>query len=268
MNSINHSNIALARTVRFVEDERVVADWLDGEAREEAEQAVFLNDVAERRIDDPECGLVMNEIEGKDLDFKELIASVAGTWAAAEKAQQLFELQAARKALGLTRNEEVTEEAVANVSVDLLRKEERVINRKEQAAYFRQKLEDKAIFLREMSYRAERSTDQEFVDLVKKIANQTKKWCEGRQNRERPYSKSAVNALYNEAVHTLVALGVFRVAFTKKEFGTGEECSFFSKPTRAGMVEVKNGADDWALAAHFYEVEDGCKHVSTRGSEY
>lgn len=155
------------------------------------------------------------------------------------------------------------------VDPKILAKKETEILRKDQAAHWRERLEDKAILLRDLCFRAEEMQrgrlpmDDHFVQLVIKLANKTKVWCEGRQGRERPYSKRAINALYNEAVHTLVALGKFKTAFVRKEYNSEEECSFFMKPTRQDMVEVKS-AQNWAdeLRTIVYEVDDGCSKVS------
>lgn len=274
-NIVNLANIVSSRTIRFVEDEMEVPAWLEGEAREEAEQEAWLASMSSRRIDDPDAALTMNEIEGKDLEFKGHIQGVAAAYAAADRAQQGFENQALRAALRLSRNDDLTPELIQSVDLKNLRKEEQIINAQTNASYFRKKLEERAFYLREFSYKAEQmqvgrlTMDAEFVQMVINLANKTKVWCEGRFNRAKPYSKRAVAALYNEAIHTLVALGKFRVAFTKKEWNSEEECSFFTKATQEDMVEVKSGSD-WAdeLRSCYYETEDGCARTPVRGSEF
>lgn len=141
---------------------------------------------------------------------------------------------------------------------DLLRKEKEILT-KNQAAYKRSKLERKAHQLRELCHMAEHGSQEE-VKLAIKMANKVKLWCEQKQ----PYSKRSVDALYNEAIHTLVALGKFKVALVRREWNTrdraftGEECSFFLKKTAEEMVEVKTGLD-WneEVATLFYEQGNG-----------
>lgn len=155
---------------------------------------------------------------------------------------------------------------------ELARKESEIL-RKDQAAYFRKVLENKAIMLREFSYKAEQmqagrmKMDQEFINMVIKLANRTKVWVEARDKRPKPYSKRALNALWNEACYTLHALGIFRAIYPRLEYKSTDHCSFFMKSTAEDMVEVKSGLD-WAddLRALFYETDDGCYHAPVRGS--
>jgi hypothetical protein len=234
-----------------------------------------------------------------DAEFNSVMGSLAQVMSAADESQKRHDRMVMRLAivdkLKKTGNEDMIEQVndslvdrIMNnegefdselkpflVSKDYLFRKEREIMQKDQASFFRKKLEDKAIMLRDFSFKAEEMQrgklpmDGEFVQLVIKMANKTKVWCEGRFNRPKPYSKRAVNALYNEALHTLVALGVFRVAFTKKEFNSDQECSFFFKKTREDMVDVKSGSN-WTdeLRTAYYETEDGCSRTSVRGSEF
>lgn len=234
-----------------------------------------------------------------DAEFNSVMGSAAQVMGVADESQKRHDRMVMRLAiidkLNRTGNEEMIEKVndslvdrIINnegefdtelkpflVSKDYLFRKEREIMQKDQASFFRKKLEDKAQLLRELSYKAEqmqmgkKPMDKEFVQMVINLSNKTKVWCEGRFNRPKPYSKRAVNALYNEALHTLVALGVFRVAFTKKEFNSDVECSFFLKKTREDMVDVKSGSN-WAdeLRTCFYESEDGTGRTPVRGSEF
>jgi hypothetical protein len=159
--------------------------------------------------------------------------------------------------------------------VDILRKEQEVLS-KNNAAHFRRVLENKAHTLRGFSYRAEQmqagriAMDTEYVNMVIKMANKFKVWTTARTAKgvsSAPYSKRSLNALYNEAIHTLVALGQLKEAFVRKEYNSEEECSFFMHATAEGMVEVKSGSD-WAedLRVLYYEVDDGTGRTSVRTS--
>lgn len=101
------------------------------------------------------------------------------------------------------------------------------------------------------------------------------------------FSGSALNAIYNEALNVLVALGSFEVDgwcarslerdrrggtyyqywYFKKEYKSQDLCSFTSRPTRKGMVEYKSGLD-WAaqLRLEMYD-DEGTRKVSVTNHE-
>lgn len=170
---------------------------------------------------------------------------------------------------------------------------EKEVLRKNQAAYFKMKLEERANLLRSMVERAERlkgargRDNQQFVEMVKGLANKTKVFAERRlqmlnnSNLERkgdkravasmknmargPYSRTALCALYNQAVLSLYILGVFSDIYPKTVNGVA--LWFFIKPTQQGMVGVKSGSD-WAedIRSLYYESDDGNRRVPVRGS--
>ena len=259
-------------------------------------------------VDDLELRYTKVEAEKMDWEFNSARSVVAGIWSVADEAQKRHERMATRLALvdKLVREgketESITDSIVERViageaafdvelkdfSIDkaLVIKKEREIALKNNASYFRKILEDKAVLLRDFSYKAERmqagkiEMDAAFVALVIKLANKTKDWCDKRMKMPRTkmvnglevkvnptYSWRAVAALYNEALDTLVALGVFKQAFYKTEFNSTVPCSFFLKKTAEDMVEVKSG-QDWAeeLRSMYYEVDDGTSRTSVRTS--
>jgi hypothetical protein len=234
-----------------------------------------------------------------DAEFNSVMGSFAQVMSAADESQKRHDRMVMRLAiidkLKKTGNEDMIEqvndslvERIINnegefdselkpflVSKNSLFRKEREVMQKDHASHFRKKLEDKAILLRELSYKAEQMQvgnsllDEGFVQMVIRLAYKTKTWCEGRFNRPKPYSKRAVFALYNEALHVLVAMNEYRVAYTKKEYNSHEECSFFLKTTREDMVNVKDGGD-WAdeLRTCYYESDDGTSRTPIRSSEF
>ncbi len=150
-----------------------------------------------------------------------------------------------------------------------VQKQERSILRKSQAAYFRRKLEEKAKFLRELNHRVNQEPKNVALrELCLKLANKTKVWVELKDKNPKPYSKRALNALWNEAVEVLHDLGKFKQVFLRKEYQSETPCSFFMKETAEDMVEMKDGLH-WAeeVRSLFYEMDDGCSRTPVRGGE-
>jgi len=150
-------------------------------------------------------------------------------------------------------------------------KMEKEVLRKNNASYFKAKLEEKAMLLRSMTNRAEglmhnKGRDsQEFVAMVIAMANKTKRWSEARMKMPKPYSITSLMAVYNQACLSLYILGVFSDIFPKTIKGIAPW--FIVKPTHQGMVEVKQGSD-WSedLRTLYYEVDDGNRRTPVRGS--
>mgnify|MGYP001615980835 CR=1 FL=1 len=180
--------------------------------------------------------------------------------------------------------EEMIESKTLPVTAKEIAKQDRMILQKNNATYFRRKLEDKAILLRELSFKAEQmqmgrvAMDYSFVAMVMRLANRTKAWAEAQARKQlpnrtmaAPYSKRAVLALFNEAAHTLHALGVFKAVYPMREWNDttkkfdGEEYTFFKKATASDMVSVKTG-QNWAddLRIGFYETNDGNARTPVR----
>lgn len=254
-----------------------------------------------RMVDDLASRFEAIEKEDKDLNtaFKNHLSVIRSVYSVADEAQQRHERMATRlaimdhlKKIGQTeRAEDLNDNAVERVMageaqfdeslkafvVDrkAVRAKEREILLKNNAVYFRLLLEHKANVLITMSYEAERlkkktfrtQEDFEYIQMVIKHAKRVEEWCKAREKRPKPYSKRAIWALYNEAVDTLHALGVYKETFYRTEFGTKDPCSFRVVPTASTMVEVKSGSD-WSdeIRAVFYEADDGTGRVPVRGS--
>jgi len=171
-----------------------------------------------------------------------------------------------------------------DVSEAEIKTQEKIINSKDQASFFRLDLEKKAEILRTMCIKAEelmraypnmdsRTFKYSYIQTTINVAEKLKKWCEryfngGKQMRSmRRYSYRAICALYNECLDTLVALGVYKDAFYRTDKATKEVYSFFMKKTRENMVQVKSGLN-WAdeLRTGFYEADDGTGRTAVRGS--
>lgn len=234
-----------------------------------------------RQVDDLDLKYEIYHTESLEEEFKAHKAHFMGAWKSACAAQDRHNRMVMRlvlvdrlRAEGI--EAEVTDDQLENLeegqvpSVSEIARKDKEINQKNNASFFRKRLEEKAVFLRDMCFKAER--DETYKKLVILMANRSKVWCEARFKDPAPYSKRAVNALYNEALHCLVALGVYQAAFTRKEWNPttkkfdGPECSFFTKSTQETMVEMKTGKD-WMLEVQsgYYEQEKLGK-VPVRGS--
>lgn len=237
-------------------------------------------------VDDLESRFQKVDEERLDWEFQSHQAEQASAWTTADESMLRHERMATRLALAAwaTKNKEEklftdseVEEMRENNTLPVSKKEilfqDRLILQKNNAAYFRRRLEEKAILLRELSFKAEQmqnkkiQSDWEFISMVTRVANRTKQWAEKRLQNPKPYSKRAVNALWNEAVSTLHALGIFRDLYLKYEYNSDIPCSFFLKKTAEDMVNVRSG-ENWAdeLRTLFYESDDGTGRTPVRGS--
>lgn len=221
-------------------------------------------------VDDVNSMFVKSQQERFDESFVGLdgmlaahVSEISGTWATASAAQERHDRMVKRLTAARLKMGNMTDDEVEALEIQMDKKElaktERMILRKEQAVFFRRKLEEKAVLLRELSYKAERSNDKLFIAAVVKLATKTKEWAAARSAKgvnSKPYSKSALFALFNEAVYTLHALGMFKDMFLKTEFESDIPCSFFIKKVQEGMVEVKSGLN-WAdeIAVSYYGVD-------------
>jgi hypothetical protein len=243
-------------------------------------------------IDDLDVAMDKIALEAMETEYQAHASMMGQIQHTADEAINRHERMALRIVMQKTSEEPITDDMVQaaidnGLSNDLIKmamKEERIILQKNNATYFRRKLEDKATLLRDLSFKAERMqmgkvpADWAFIAMVTRLANRTKVWCEAQVRKQlpnramaAPYSKRAVNALFNEAIDTLVALGVFKQAYHMREWNNttrkydGEICSFFTKRTAQDMVHVKTG-ENWAdeLRTCYYESEDGNSRTPVR----
>jgi hypothetical protein len=273
--------------------EEKVQQWLDEEEGLNTNREVDDLEWQQEEIFATKYGNGDKDEAGWEREF--YTSHIASVWASADAAQARHDRMVTRLAIldemapGDERRAQISDDFVELVlddsSEDLkallpskksILKKEREVLMKDNASYFRIQLEEKAFFLRALSfkaedmqgcaYRGEPGYDGEFVRLVCKLARRTELWAkakaEAMSSGRKVWSKRALYALYNEAVHVQVALGVYKTGFFKKEYNSEDECSFFIRKTREGMVEVKSGLD-WAeeLRTGYYEASDGNRQI-------
>lgn len=242
-------------------------------------------------VDDLDVAMDKIALEAMETEYQSHATMIGQTQHTADEAMNRHERMAMRLALvdfykKTGQDIQVTDDSIQAIidgheklpcSMGDVYKQDKMILQKNNASYFRRKLEDKATLLRDLSFKAEQMqvgkipADWAFIAMVTRLANKTKGWCEQKVKQPKPYSKRAINALFNEAVDTLVALGVFKQAYHMREWNNstrkydGEICSFFTKRTAEDMVHVKTG-ENWAdeLRSCFYESDDGNTRTPVR----